>query len=155
MAINKSSSILTRAINFVPITVANCAKKYFLRESHDTHSSVGHMVHIWSVDRAWSSICKHEKEERRESRKFIATFAVQIYTTNGLASSGGSARLFQSPSGEWGEWGGGNKSLITSLTLENLIFLKHANPLSFISLSKLTIFNGRFKNISFPFFRHE
>lgn len=47
--------------------------------------------------------------------------------------------------------GGGNKSLITSLTLENLIFLKHANPLSFISLSKLTIFNGRFKNISFPF----
>lgn len=46
----------------------------------------------------------------------------------------------------------GNKSLITSLTLENLIFLKHANPLSsFISLSKLTIFNGRFKNISFSF----
>lgn len=67
------------------------------------------MVHIWSVDRAWSSICKHEKEERRESRKFIATFAVQIYTTNGLASSGGSARLFQSPSGEWGEWGGGEQ----------------------------------------------
>lgn len=53
-------------------------------------------------------------------------------------------------SGESG--GGGNKSLITSLTLENLIFLKHANPLSFISLSKLTIFNGRFLKIFLSLF---
>lgn len=39
--------------------------KYFSQESRDTHSSDGRTVHIWSVDRVRSSICKQEKEERR------------------------------------------------------------------------------------------